>query len=144
LNDICHGRAGAEVIQPMLEAFEVCFYMTEIMTAMLVAGHHTHNCFSISTIAKDFYKVPFFYFAGSQNFTFQKRKLTDYKIIMRDDFVDLENEVRNLLPKQIANVDCRPSAEYLKNFGTSEYPGIGSHARYKLSGREAGGLACGK
>jgi hypothetical protein len=111
LNDICHGRAGAEVIQPMLEAFEVCFYMTEIITTILVAGHHAHNSFSMPTIVIDCHLVLFFYYAAYQNLTFQKRKLTDYKIIMRDDFVDLENEVRNLLSKHLANVEGRPSAQ---------------------------------
>jgi len=47
LDDICHAKVGAEVIQPMLEIFE--------------------------------------------------KKLTDYKIIMRDDFADLENEENSLM-----------------------------------------------
>ena len=42
LEDICHGRAGADVIQPLLESYE--------------------------------------------------KKLTDFKILMRDEFVELENE----------------------------------------------------
>ena len=42
LEDICHGRSGAEVIQPLLESYE--------------------------------------------------KKLTDFKILMRDEFVELENE----------------------------------------------------
>ena len=137
MNDICHGRAGAEVIQPMLEAFEVCFYTTEI----LVAGHHSRNFFSISKITNECFLVPFFNIGVHQNFTFQKRKLTDFKIIMRDDFVDLENEVRNLLPEKIANIEGRLSAQRFAIVVTSEYPGNRSYTRCKLSSWETGGLA---
>lgn len=43
LEEICQGKAGADIIQPLLETFE--------------------------------------------------KRLTDYKIVMRDEFVELENEV---------------------------------------------------
>ena len=125
----------------MLEAFEVCFYIIGIMTAILVAGHHSRNFFSISSITIECFSVPFFNIVVHQNFTFQKRKLTDYKIIMRDDFVDLENEVRNLLLEKLANIEGRLSAQRFAIVVTSEYPGNRSYTRCKLSSWETGGLA---